>query len=54
MVLDRILTPDGTRFIASSWPGKMSFSPDGQAWQAGPPLTPNGINKVVRAFARGE
>jgi hypothetical protein len=40
---------DGTRFITSSWPGKMSFSPDGKAWQQSPPLTPNGINQVEKA-----
>lgn len=39
---------DGARFIATSWPGKMSFSPDGVTWQTGPPLTPNGINRVVK------
>lgn len=39
---------DGTRFIASAWPGKMSFSPDGKTWTDSPPLTPNGINRVVR------
>ena len=40
---------DGTRFITSNGPGKMAFSPDGKTWQQSPPLTPNGINKVVRA-----
>jgi uncharacterized sulfatase len=29
--------------------GRMAFSPDGKTWQQSPPLTPNGINKVVRA-----
>ena len=48
----RPLWTDGTRFITSNWPGKMSFSPDGKAWQASPPLTPNGINRVVKADAR--
>ncbi len=38
---------DGTRFIASSWPGKMVFSADGQKWQDAPPLTANGINRVI-------
>ena len=38
---------DGTRFITSSWPGKMGFSPDGKAWQDSPPLSANGINRVV-------
>jgi hypothetical protein len=39
---------DGTRFVASSWPGKMSFSPDGKSWSDSPPLSANGINRVVR------
>ncbi len=39
---------DGTRFITSSWPGKMGFSPDGKTWQLSPPQTANGINRVVR------
>jgi hypothetical protein len=43
---------DGTRFIASSWPGKMAFSPDGVKWETSPPLTPNGINKVVLGNAK--
>jgi len=43
---------DGTRFITSSWPGKMAFSADGKTWRQSPPLTPNGINKVVRADAK--
>ena len=46
------LWTDGTRFITSSWPGKMAFSPDGKTWQASPQLTPNGINTVVRAEAK--
>lgn len=45
----RQLWTDGTRFITSNWPGKMAFSPDGKTWQQSPPLTPNGINKVVKA-----
>jgi hypothetical protein len=44
---------DGRRFIASAWPGKMAFSPDGKSWSDAPPLTPNGINRVVRG-ARAE
>jgi hypothetical protein len=43
------LWTDGTRFITSSWPGKMVYSPDGKTWQNSLPLTPNGINKVVKA-----
>jgi hypothetical protein len=39
---------DGRRFIASSWPGKMAYSPDGKAWELSPPMTANGINRVVR------
>jgi hypothetical protein len=39
---------DGTRFISGSWPGKMYFSADGKQWQDSPPLTANGINRVVR------
>lgn len=38
---------DGKRFISSSWPGKMAFSPDGKTWEQSPPLTANGINRVV-------
>ena len=38
---------DGTRFISSSWPGKMAFSADGQNWQDAPLLTANGINRVI-------
>ena len=44
----RVLWTDGTRFITSAWPGKMSFSADGKTWKASPPMTPNGINAVVR------
>lgn len=44
----RVLWTDGTRFITSSWPGKMSFSADGKTWKASPAMTPNGINAVVR------
>ncbi len=39
---------DGTRFIGSSWPGKMTFSADGNSWLDSPPLSANGINRVVR------
>jgi hypothetical protein len=45
----RVLWTDGTRFITSSWPGKMSFSADGKTWKASPAMTPNGINAVVKA-----
>ncbi len=45
----RILWTDGTRFIASSWPGKMSFSSDGKTWKASPTMPPNGINAVAKA-----
>ena len=38
---------DGTRFISSSWPGKMAYSGDGKIWKNAPPLTANGINRVV-------
>lgn len=41
---------DGTRFITTAWPGKMGFSPDGVTWQDAPPLTANGINRVVARF----
>lgn len=44
------LWTDGTRFITSSWPGKMSFSPDGKTWvSAGQPEPPMGVNKVISA-----
>lgn len=43
---------DGTRFISTSWPGKMFYSPDGKQWDAGPGMTPNGINKVVLGGAQ--
>ena len=39
---------DGKRFIATAWPGKMSYSADGQTWKpAGQPEPPMGVNKVV-------
>ena len=38
---------DGQRFISTSWPGRMYFSADGKMWEKSPPLTANGINKVV-------
>lgn len=40
---------DGTRFISSQWPGKMSFSPDGKTWTRANDLPPNGINRVIKA-----
>ncbi len=43
----RVVWSDGTRFIGTSWPGKMAFSPDGIEWYSSPPLTENGINHVV-------
>jgi hypothetical protein len=45
----RVLWSDGTRFIATQWPGRMIFSPDGKEWIKGNELTPNGVNRVVRA-----
>jgi hypothetical protein len=44
----RPMWTDGTRFIASNWPGKMSFSPDGVKWENSPPLTPNGMKADTR------
>jgi hypothetical protein len=46
------LWTDGTRFIASQWPGKMSFSPDGKQWLKANELTPNGINRVTKADSK--
>ncbi len=43
---------DGRRFVSTSWPGKMSFSPDGKQWLKGNDLPPNGINRVVKAETR--
>jgi hypothetical protein len=44
----RPIWTDGTRFIGTSWPGRMSFSPDGKTWQsAGQPQPEMGVNKVV-------
>lgn len=43
-----VVWSDGKRFIATGWPGKMFFSPDGVEWKASPPLTDNGVNVVVR------
>lgn len=43
----RVMWTDGTRFIATGWPGKMSYSPDGKTWLDSPPMTANGINCVV-------
>lgn len=42
-----VVWSDGKRFIATGWPGKMSFSADGKTWQKSPPMTDNGINVVV-------
>lgn len=42
-----IVWSDGTRFISTSWPGKMAYSPDGKQWHDAPPLPANGINRVV-------
>jgi hypothetical protein len=40
---------DGRRFIATGWPGKMSYSADGLKWQdAGQPQPGMGVNVVVR------
>ena len=48
-VRGRLLWSDGTRVIATGWPGKMFYSPDrGRTWEPGNPLTANGINAVVR------
>jgi hypothetical protein len=44
-----IVWSDGQRFIGSNWPGKMTFSPDGKTWEKANDMTPNGINRVVRA-----
>ncbi len=44
-----VLWSDGKRFITSSWPGKMTWSTDGQKWEPGNELTKNGINRVVHA-----
>lgn len=43
-----VMWSDGKRFIATSWPGKMSFSAEGKTWTDAAPLTANGINRVVR------
>ncbi|MCB1062615.1 MAG: hypothetical protein KDN20_06815 [Verrucomicrobiae bacterium] len=39
---------DGKRFIATGWPGKMSWSSDGKTWEKANELTANGINVVVK------
>lgn len=44
-----IVWSDGQRFIATGWPGKMSYSSDGRTWEKSPPMTDNGINIVVKA-----
>jgi hypothetical protein len=41
------LWTDGKRFVSTAWPGQMYFSADGTAWDKGPALTANGINKVA-------
>lgn len=41
------LWSDGTRFIGSSWPGKMSWTTDGKTWVEANKLSDNGINRVV-------
>lgn len=43
-----VMWTDGKRFIATGWPGKMAFSPDGKTWERSPEMTENGINVVVR------
>ena len=50
----KLLWSDGERFISTGWPGKMFYSSDGRRWQQSPPLTPNGINKVVHRPASEE
>ena len=47
--MGRPLWSDGTHFIGTSWPGKMSYSPDGLQWMKANDLTPDGINSVVKA-----
>jgi hypothetical protein len=43
-----VVWSDGQRFIATGWPGKMSYSADGAKWQdAGQPQPAMGINRVV-------
>ncbi|HEY1065519.1 MAG TPA: hypothetical protein VGE52_05400 [Pirellulales bacterium] len=42
-----VIWSDGTRFIATGWPGKMRFSPNGRDWENSPKTTDNGINVVV-------
>lgn len=48
-----VVWSDGKRFIATGWPGKMFFSPDGVEWKPSPKLTDNGINVVVRQADTG-
>ena len=49
--LNGVKWTDGKRFITHGWPGKMSFSHDGgKTVEKANPMTPNGINKVVRGF----
>ena len=40
---------DGKHYIATGWPGKMSWSSDGLKWEKSPELTANGINVVLKA-----
>ncbi len=44
-----ILWSDGQRFIGSNWPGRMTFSEDGETWENANGLPENGINQVVKA-----
>ena len=47
-----IVWSDGTRFIGSNWPGKMTFSKDGKTWENANEMTANGINRVVKAESK--
>ena len=38
---------DGLRSIATGWPGKMFYTANGLTWTDSPPLSANGINRVV-------
>lgn len=43
-----VVWSDGKRFIATGWPGKMSYSADGVKWQeAGQPQPAMGVNRVL-------
>lgn len=49
-----VLWADKRGFIATSWPGKMSFSRDGKTWKSAEQPTPMlGINKVVHGVPGG-